>query len=221
MSVILCIDTAVVGASVCLAKNAEAIGLMQNPAPLESAAWIHAAIQQLLQEQGMAVSQLEAVAVSAGPGSYTGLRVGLATAKGLCYALNIPLITINTLQLMAMAALQEPTDLLCPMIDARRMEVFTGLFTKEGGEVMPAQALILQADSFFEVLQRSTVTFFGNGSGKFLPVLQHRNAVFKQITTDARHATTLAQRAFEANAFADLAYSEPFYGKEFFSPAAN
>src|SRR4029079_3666588 len=128
--------------------------------------------------------QVAAVAVSAGPGSYTGLRVGMAAAKGLCYALRIPLLTINTLQMMAAAAVAEPTDLLCPMIDARRMEVFTGLYTKKLDAVMPAQALILQENSFADVLQKHTVTFFGNGSEKCKTVIQHPNAVFRTITTD-------------------------------------
>jgi len=147
------------------------------------------------------------------------LRIGMATAKGLCYALNIPLITINTLHMMASAATAEPTALLCPMIDARRMEVFTGLYTNTLQEVMPAQALILNENSFAEVLAKTTVTFFGNGSAKFQTILQHPNAVFKIINADASHLAALAQHAFAHRNTADLAYSEPFYGKDFFSPA--
>lgn len=164
------------------------------------------------------MTQLEAVAVSAGPGSYTGLRIGMAAAKGLCYALNCPLITINTLQMMAAAAAAEPTSLLCPMIDARRMEVFTGLYTRELEEVLPAQALVLDQDSFATELETTTITFFGNGSAKFQKLLQHPNAVFKNITADASHLAGFAHRAFLQQAFTDLAYSEPFYGKAFYSP---
>lgn len=219
MSFILNIDTAVVGSSVCLAIGGEIKGLKKSAEPGESATWLHTAIRQLLQEEAISITQLAAIAVSAGPGSYTGLRVGMAAAKGLCYALGLPLITINTLHMMAVAAAQEPTGLLCPMIDARRMEVFTGLYTKELKEVMPAQALILRADSFLNVLESDTVTFFGNGSAKYQPLVQHRNAVFKEINADASHVATLAHNAFIQKNFADLAYSEPFYGKDFFSPA--
>ena len=215
----MCIDTAVVGSSVCLADGREIRGLKQNAVPGESAAWLHVAIQQLLQEGALSTHQVAAVAVSAGPGSYTGLRVGMAAAKGLCFALGIPLITINTLQMMAAAAVEEPTDLLCPMIDARRMEVFTGLFTKELVAVQPAHALILEVDSFANYLNTHTITFFGNGSAKFQPLTHHINAFFKTIAVDATHIANLAYEAFHQKKFADLAYSEPFYGKDFYSPA--
>lgn len=219
MSIILSIDTAVVEASVCLAQGTELMRLKINKAQGESAAWIHTAIQQILQEQNMAITQLAAVAVSSGPGSYTGLRIGMATAKGLCYALGVPLITINTLHMMAAAAAEASTDLLCPMIDARRMEVFTGVYTKEGVEVLPAQALLLQHNSFSDLLDKATITFFGNGSTKFQPLVQHPNAEFSHITADASHMIILAHRAYIQKKFANLAYGEPFYGKAFFSPA--
>lgn len=219
MSFILNIDTAVVTASVCLSEGAEAVLLKKAQQTRESAAWIHVAIQQLLQESRIGIHQIAAVGVSAGPGSYTGLRIGMATAKGLCYALNIPLVTINTLHMMAAAATAEPTGLLCPMIDARRMEVFTGLYTNLLNEVLPAQAIILNENSFAEVLEKNTITFFGNGSTKFQTIMQHPNAVFKTIEVDASHLVSLAYKAFLQGKIADLAYSEPFYGKEFYSPA--
>lgn len=219
MSFILNIDTAVVTASVCLSDGSGVQFLKKSQETGESAAWIHTAIQELLQQGSVSMQQIEAVAVSAGPGSYTGLRIGMATAKGLCYALNVPLITINTLHMMASAAAAEPTDLLCPMIDARRMEVFTGLYSTLLKEVMPAQAVILNENSFADVLSASTVTFFGNGSGKFQNIMQHPNAVFKTIEADASHLSLLAQHAFSEKNFADLAYSEPFYGKDFYSPS--
>lgn len=219
MSFILNIDTAVAGASVCLAQDAVPIGLKANSEQTESAAWVHTAIQELLKEQNIALHQLSAVAVSAGPGSYTGLRIGMATAKGLCYVLRIPLIQIHTLQMMASSAIQEPTELLCPMIDARRMEVFTAVYNTRLNEVMPAQPLILQPGSFQDFLDNATLTFFGNGSAKFHPLMQHPHGFFKNITTDASHMTRLAYQAFSEKKFADLAYSEPFYGKAFYSPA--
>jgi tRNA threonylcarbamoyladenosine biosynthesis protein TsaB len=219
VSLILNIDTAVMAGSVCLSKDAEVQSLKINNAPGESAAWIHSTIQQMLREQNIALRQLAAVAVSSGPGSYTGLRIGMATAKGLCYALKVPLIAINTLHMMTVAAAEASTDLLCPMIDARRMEVFAGVYTKKGAEVMPAQALVLQPDSFFDLLEASAITFFGNGSAKFRTLVQHRNAVFSNVSAHAGHLAVLAHRAFLQKEFADLAYSEPFYGKDFFSIA--
>ena len=218
MHFILSLDTAVAGASVCLSDGATVKSLKRHEAQNESAGWIHTAIQELLQEHSLSVSNLAAVAVSAGPGSYTGLRIGMATAKGLCYAAGVPLIAINTLQMMAAAAAGEPTALLCPMIDARRMEVFTALYTTDLQEVLPAQALILDETCFAKALDAGPVLFFGNGSGKFRPLLQHPNASFKSIAADASHIATLANNVLLQKKFVNLAYSEPFYGKDFFSP---
>jgi len=130
VSLILNIDTAVQSASVCLSENNDLIGLKINPSQKDHASWLHIAIEQLLKENAIDLQKLAAIAVSAGPGSYTGLRVGMASAKGLCYVLNIPLITVDTLKMMANAAVVENTDLLCPMIDASRMDVFAALFDK-------------------------------------------------------------------------------------------
>jgi tRNA threonylcarbamoyladenosine biosynthesis protein TsaB len=218
VSLLLHIDTAVDAASVCLSSKEEVIGVTTNLQTKESAAWIQPAIQQLMEEHGQPLQQLKAISVSAGPGSYTGLRVGMATAKGLCYALHIPLITINTLQMMAAAATAEPTNLLCPMIDARRMEVFTAVYKPSLELVVPSKALILEENSFAEFLEKHTITFFGNGSTKFNSVMEHANAVFKTIPVNASHLTVLAYQQFVHGNFADLAYCEPFYGKEFYSP---
>lgn len=218
MNWILNIDTAVQSASVCLAANDEAVGIAINPSPKDQAAWLHMAIQQLLQQKNISLQQLNAIAISAGPGSYTGLRVGIAAAKGLCYALQIPLITISTLKMMAVAAMAEPTDWLCPMIDARRMEAFTAIYDKQLNEIIPPHNIILTEESFTEFLKKHTITFFGNGSNKFQTICRHPNAVFKQIETTAIHLTTLSYSCFQQKQFADLAYCEPYYGKAFYSP---
>lgn len=218
MNWILNIDTAIQSASVCLAANDEAVGITVNPSPKDQAAWLHIAIQQLLQENNLSLQQLSAIAISAGPGSYTGLRVGMAAAKGLCYALHLPLITISTLKMMAAAAINEPTDLVCPMIDARRMEVFTAIYDKRLNEIAPPHNIILTEDSFTGFLNKHTITFFGNGSNKFQTICAHPNAVFKHIETTAVHLTTLSYACFQQKQFANLAYSEPYYGKEFYSP---
>src|SRR3977135_4538748 len=132
MSLILNIYTALENASFCLAEDGEAIDLATNPSQKDQAAWIHVAIEKMIHGRSKSPErkELAAIAASAGPGSYTGLRVGLSTAKGLCYALNIPLIMINSLEMMASAAIEKATDLICPIIDARRMEVLAGVYEK-------------------------------------------------------------------------------------------
>ena len=219
MNYILNIDTAVQTASVCLAVDGENIGLVTNPSQKDHAAWLHIAIKKLLDEKNVSLQQLNAIAVSMGPGSYTGLRVGMSTAKGLCYALHIPLITISTLQMMAVAALNEPTDFICPMIDARRMEVFTAVYDKQLAEVTAPFNCILDENSFQNLLQKNTITFFGNGSTKFQNLVQHPNAQFKNIEATAAQLSALSYQYFTKQQFADLAYSEPFYGKEFYTPS--
>jgi len=218
VSLLLHIDTAVQSASVCLAKDENILATTINPSEKESAAWLHLAIQDILRQHNYTPNQLDAIAVSAGPGSYTGLRVGMATAKGLCYALNLPLISINTLQMMAAAFKEPSTDLLCPMIDARRMEVFTALFDWSLNEVMPPKNLILDEQSFAEPLQEHTISFFGNGSEKARPLLQHSHAMFVDVLANASDMVSLAAKKFAEGQFSDLAYSEPYYGKDFHSP---
>lgn len=215
---LLLIDTAVQSASVCLADGDRPLRLKANAAQKESAAWLHPAIQALLKESGLRPGDLAAVAVSAGPGSYTGLRVGLSAAKGLCYALGCPLITVNTLQMMAAAAQPAEGALLCPMIDARRLEVFTAVYDGLFNEVMPTRNLILNEQSFADLLEQQRVLFFGNGAEKFRPMVQHPNARFADVDATAAHLVPLAWRQFEQRQFASLAYAEPFYGKDFYSP---
>lgn len=218
MSLLLHIDTAISSSSICVSEGAEPKAWKINPETRDSASWLHVAIKQLLHEQQIQLKDLSAISVSAGPGSYTGLRVGMATAKGLCYALNIPLITISTLKIMASAARNEPVDLLCPMIDARRMEVFTALYDKDLNEVMPPVNMILDETSFQSHLQQKTICFFGNGSEKAKPLLHHPNASFPHYDIDARQLCPLAANAYSSKDFADLAYSVPVYVKDFYSP---
>ena len=176
-------------------------------------------IISVMEESSMKLEELDAVAVSSGPGSYTGLRVGLATAKGLCYALNIPLIAISTLKMIAFAAKDEATSMICPMIDARRMEVFTAVFDKELQEKIPAHALIIDEKSFADLLSTSAILFFGNGSKKLQPLILNNNASFSDKVSNASHLSPLSQNCFLKKQFADIAYSEPLYIKEFYSPA--
>ncbi len=220
MSYILNIDTAIEGASICLSHNNEIIATAENEVQKDSAAWIQPAIQTLLKGASLSIKGLAAVAISNGPGSYTGLRVGMATAKGLCYTLGIPLLTISTLQMMTVAALNLTAGLFCPMIDARRMEVFTAVYTNTLHEMIPPQALILNEESFNTLIEEHTILFFGNGSVKFKNLVQHPNAVFKELKITAKHLVPLAYESLKSGTVADLAYSEPFYGKAFYSPPA-
>lgn len=217
MNLILNIDTALETASICLAESGKPIAYSANHSQKDHASWLHPAIKQLFAAQKINMKQVSAFAVSEGPGSYTGLRVGMSTAKGLCYALNKPLITISTLKMMAFAAKNEETELLAPMIDARRMEVFTALYSRGITEILPPSNIILDAFSFHDEINKQTITFFGSGSEKFKSFVSHKNAIFKGIETNATHMTDLSNEKDIHNIYADLAYSEPYYGKEFHS----
>ena len=217
MSIILNIDTAVQTSSICLAENDKPLDVKINPSQQDSAAWLHVAINGLLQEHRLTLQQLDAIAVSEGPGSYTGLRVGMSTAKGLCYFSQKPLITINTLKMMAVAAQDGSTGLICPMIDARRMEVFTAVFDQQLNYILPPTNLVLNENSFQELLKYNSIAFFGNGSLKFQQQIEHPNAIFKALETSALFMASLSNEKFIKQEFANLAYSQPFYGKDFYS----
>lgn len=217
---ILHIDTAIEAASVCLSEDENILASAVNPSQKDSASWLHVAIGKMLEERGLSPKQLDAIAVSAGPGSYTGLRVGMSAAKGLCFALDKPLIAVSTLKMMAVAAMNEAFTLFCPMIDARRMEVFTAVYDRELNEKMAPSNLILTDQSFNSWLERDTVCFFGNGSAKFRQLISHPNARFADLQITAQHMVPLALDGFLKSDFADLAYSTPFYGKDFHSPAS-
>lgn len=217
MSLILSIDTATETASIAFGNKWGVIDVLMNENQKDHAAWIHDAIGELLQKHGCTLQQLKAVAVTAGPGSYTGLRVGMATAKGLCYVLNIPLITESTLKVMAFAAMEQVPGydgLFCPMIDARRMEVFTAAYDKKVNEVMKPQPMVLTNESFEEMLSGPMV-FFGSGSNKFKEIANNVNASFLHVKHHAGHLFLLAKMKFEASDFTELAYAEPAYLKEF------
>ena len=165
------------------------------------------------------MAELDAIAVSKGPGSYTGLRIGVSTAKGLCYALDKPLIAVNTLLAMANEVNRQNHSqaLLCPMIDARRMEVYTALYDGELNELEKTSAKILEENSFDETLNQKQVLFFGNGADKFMALKTGvANAVFiDNITPSAWSVGLLANQAFLRGDFEDVAYFEPFYLKDF------
>jgi len=219
MALILNIDTATEKASICLSREGKPLLLLQNEEQKDHASWLHVAVEQMLRQTGYSMKDLGAVAVTAGPGSYTGLRVGMAAAKGFCYALNIPFIAENTLKVMASAAREKvsPTHLLCPMIDARRMEVFTAIYRNDLVELMAPSAMIIDENSFSEYLSGQNLSFFGGGSNKCKPIITAPSASFIEINSNAGQLGILSFLRYLHQEFTELVYSEPAYTKEFYT----
>lgn len=217
MALILNIDTSTEKASVFIAENGIPLSIRVNEIQKEHASFLHLAIKDLLEERKIQITKLNAVAVIEGPGSYTGLRVSLSAAKGICYALSLPLITVGTLPCIARASIAlnpDPGALYCAMVDARRMEVFTAIYDYDLKPIEEGHALILDNNSLSEYLKRKIV-FAGNGCRKFQQVYSHQDAIF---ITDISITNALSQMSFELfqqKKFADLAYSEPLYIKDF------
>ncbi len=224
MALLLNIDTATEYASVCLSEDDKIVSILESRDQKNHASFIQPAIEKICQTTGIKLKDLNAISVTSGPGSYTGLRVGLSSAKGLCYALNKPLILVNTLEVMvqaAMAAYQaanEDNILFCPMIDARRMEVFTAIYDKHFQFIMPPCALILTENSFEEELSCHTLIFSGSGSFKMKKLPLHINGIFVDTIYNASNLADRAIKAFQKKQFSNLAYSEPAYLKEFYTP---
>ncbi|MEO5947701.1 MAG: tRNA (adenosine(37)-N6)-threonylcarbamoyltransferase complex dimerization subunit type 1 TsaB, partial [Chitinophagaceae bacterium] len=172
---------------------------------------------EIMKSSGHSMKKLNAVSVSIGPGSYTGLRVGLSSAKGFCYALNIPLITIATTELMASAVKNEADDLICPVIDARRMEIYSAIYDKNLKQIKAPHSQIVDETSFAEILNDHSVLFCGDGCKKLQELLHHKNITYSISSANATHLAQLAFNRFEGNDFADLVYTEPLYIKEFYS----
>jgi tRNA threonylcarbamoyladenosine biosynthesis protein TsaB len=222
MSLILSIDTATSRASVSLSFEGKLLAERVNAQSMDHAAWLHVAARELLQSHHhhYTLQDVNAIATVAGPGSYTGLRVGMSAAKGLCYALKIPLISLNTLKIMADATNRNisSSQLLCPMLDARRMEVFTALYDASLQELVPPSPMILEKDSFSVWLNKHEIIFFGTGSSKWKELTTHPNAIFADWFYAPSDIARMSYKAFLANAFSDLAYAEPFYLKDFYTP---
>ena len=220
MSLILNIDTASEHAHVSFAKDGLILHSLSNESQKEHAAFLQAGIQQLIKSIDINLKDIDAVAVTAGPGSYTGLRVGMASAKGLCYALKKPLITIGTLEVLTASALQLfPTsnkDLLyCPMLDARRMEVFTAVYKYDLTIQLKPCAMILDELSFEKDLLRNKIVFFGSGSVKWKLLCKHTNAIFETVSILPESMSKFSSMVFLEKKFTELAYSQPLYIKEF------
>lgn len=221
MSLILSLDTSTKVCSVALHQQGallaqSAIFLQQSHSVM-----LTRLIEQMIQGTNHSLKDIDAIALSKGPGSYTGLRIGTSTAKGLCYALDKPLIAINTLEAMAHSIQQVLLDdyWLCPMIDARRMEVYCAIYDRELNNQLPTQAKIIDETSFQDFLLHQKIAFFGNGSNKCKSVFKHQNQAYfiDGIHPSAISVGKLADKYFENQAFEDLVYFEPYYLKDFIS----
>jgi len=201
------------------------VEVLQNQDQKNHASFLQPAIQTIIKPSMFNIQPLNAVSVIAGPGSYTGLRVGLASAKGLCYALNIPLITLNTLEVMTMAAINSSTHqpissstLFCPMIDARRNEVFTAVYNQQLQILMDPSVLILNENSFESFFQHHTVVFFGSGSAKWEAICTNVNMIHcDHVIPMVDAQVQLAYKKYQKRDFANMAYAEPDYLKNVYT----
>ena len=221
MVYILHIESSSTLCSVALSDGARLIALKELDAGYTHAENLHVFINGLLQEQKLVPSQLQAVSVSSGPGSYTGLRIGFSAAKGLAYALNIPLIVVETLKVLTSLAVKADPDaeLYCPMLDARRMEVYTAVYTKDLNTHTAPKALVLDEQSVSSLqAEGKTICFFGDGMPKAKTLLQALPSAHfaEQIQSGSEAMIPLAYQKFLDKDFADTAYAEPFYLKDFF-----
>jgi tRNA threonylcarbamoyladenosine biosynthesis protein TsaB len=223
MSLILHLETASTVCSVALSYHGKILSLKEENKGFTHAEHLTNFIEDVMQKANKTFENIDAIAISKGPGSYTGLRIGVATAKGLCFGLAKPLIAVNTLSSMAIGASYKFTDtnLFCPMLDARRMEVYTALYNRNGDEILATEALILNELSFKDKLDESQILFFGDGAKKFKEICNHSNANFDQeFLPSAAHMIDIAYKKYQQKQYEDLAYFEPFYLKEFYSPVA-
>lgn len=225
--IILYIETATDICSVAVSQGEELLALVESGAERSHATLLNRFIREACAIAGKDLKQMDAIAVSKGPGSYTGLRIGVSTAKGLAYALSKPLLSCGTIESMAHSALQRPEVqnlikqygnqlMLCPMLDARRMEVYTAFFSPECEEKREVRAVIIETNSFEDLLEKHQICFFGNGAEKCKELISHPNAHFMDgLNPSSAAMTTPVLRLFQLSEFEDVAYFEPFYLKDF------
>ncbi len=219
--IILNIETSTSVCSVAITQDGKPILSRVNADGQNHAKLLPLFIEEILNEGKTKGLKIDAVALSQGPGSYTGLRIGTATAKGICYGLNVPLLPIDTLQVMCAAAKDSgkqftANSVLVPMIDARRMEVYCAQYDSEGNRLTEVEAKVIDEHSFADILPNQQIAFFGDGAAKCKSVITHPNALFiDNIVPLASYMGALAEKAYSEKQFADVAYFDPFYLKEY------
>lgn len=221
MSLILILETATKNCSVALTEDGGILESVDfNDGNFSHAEKLHVFIEEICAKAGKKLQELKAVAISKGPGSYTGLRIGVSTAKGLCYGLNIPLISLETLEILSRTYCFEnevaKNDLLIPMIDARRMEVYTAIFDTQFNKIKDTEALILQENSFDEIIATNTCHFIGDGAEKSKTLYKRENTIFAPtVYPSAKAMAECVYRAYLNEEFENNAYFEPYYLKDF------
>lgn len=224
MALILSLETSTSVCSAALASDGRLLAERVSYEGKSHATLLTVFVEQILAETGIEATALDAVAVSQGPGSYTGLRIGVSTAKGICYATGAKLIAVDTLKAMAIMAEKNATprpNLFCSMIDARRMEVYTAIYNADLEQIGTTQALVVDENSFADELKTNSIAFYGDGSGKCQGVITSANARFIDgICPLAANMVPLAEKAFAAADFKDVAYFDPFYLKDFVATVA-
>lgn len=216
MGLILNLETATKTCSVSLAQDGKELATINHTAENYShAEKLNGIIQEVMEKANRQLADLDAIAVSEGPGSYTGLRIGTSTAKGLCFALDIPLIAVNSLK--ALAQSKAGADMLiCPMFDARRMEVYAAIFDSQMNVLQPTKAIVIDDATFLDFLQKEPVCFIGPGAEKCRSTVVHENAIFDlETAVSASGMIPFTEEKFQQNDLEDLAYFEPFYLKDF------
>ncbi|MEZ4922782.1 MAG: tRNA (adenosine(37)-N6)-threonylcarbamoyltransferase complex dimerization subunit type 1 TsaB [Crocinitomicaceae bacterium] len=216
MALILNLETATKSCSVCLAKDGQILVTKEASSENYShAEQLNLFIEEVLSKTSIKLTDVDAVAISAGPGSYTGLRIGTSTAKGICYALNKPLIAVNSLKALASLANVE-NALVIPMFDARRMEVYSAIYNERLVEIEPTEAVVIDESSYLNHLERGMVYFIGPGASKCAGVIQHPHAKFDlNIEVSAKGMVALTEEKYNNADFVDVAYFEPAYLKDF------
>ena len=219
MERIILIETSTALCSTALAEDGAIVSYKESSAPKAHASLTAVFIQDMLSERGLTIADCDAVCVSMGPGSYTGLRVGVSTAKGLCFGSRKPLLAVGTLDTLAAQAYAEAEAdgdyrFIIPMVDARRMEVYTAVF-ENGVQITETAPAIIDENSFSDLLEQGPCLFIGDGAGKCADVIKHPNARFQQCNPMASAMLSPALDAYKEKRFEDVAYFEPFYLKEF------
>ncbi len=218
MALILCMETATERCSIVVANDGKILGQATSSGDFEHSAQMTLLVEAALRQSQHKLGDLDAIAISIGPGSYTSLRSGLSTAKGLCYGLDLPLLSIDSLSIIAAGSIQEQDypegSLYVPMIDARRMEVYTAVYSASGEVLEKSSAMILTNESFSDYFDRGVpLVFAGNGAPKFSPITSSSFAYFSPVRSNAIYMPTLAEKGFQQKAFANVAYLEPYYLK--------